>query len=70
MIAIVIKELLEQNALLTNSLEAAEQLRAQWETIKWHSPDKDNMEFLATITCFQKDEIDRLFTILLGKSGV
>lgn len=70
MAKVSMKDLIDLNTLLSNSLSACESLRGHWEAIKWHSPDKDNMEFLATITHFQKEEIDRLFTLLLGKSGV
>ena len=39
-----------------------ERLREALATIKWKSADKDNMEFVATITCFQHDEIRAALT--------
>lgn len=33
-------------------------LREALAGIRWHSVDRDNMEFTARISCFQKDEID------------
>jgi hypothetical protein len=68
MVIIDIQEILELNALMQNSLDVAEKLRWQWESIKWMSADNENMEFQAIITCFQKEQIDHLFTELLGKS--
>lgn len=68
MISIPVAELVNLNNLLEASLETADKLREQWDAIKW-STDKDNMAFSTVITAFQKEEIDRLFEILLGKSG-
>ena len=39
-----------------------ERLLEALATIKWKSADKDNMEFVATITCFQHDEIRAALT--------
>jgi len=33
------------------------------ENIKWKSIDKDNMEFSATITCYQMDKLRDFLTI-------
>lgn len=68
MVTIDIQEILELNASIQNSLDVAEKLRWQWESIRWQSAEKNNMEFQAIITCFQKEQIDRLFTELLGES--
>lgn len=62
------EELVEIKLAIDNSVDIATKLRWQWETIRWQSAEKDNMEFQAIITCFQKEQIDRLFTELLGES--
>jgi hypothetical protein len=64
------EDLLELNAILTQALQTAVTLRESWDAIKWQSSDLDNMEFQAKITCFQRDQIETLFALLLGKSGV
>ncbi len=62
------RDIHELNIILDNAFVAVTKLREQWETIKWHYYDKDNMEFAAKVTHFQKDEIDKLFVLLLGES--
>jgi hypothetical protein len=37
-------------------------MKGALEGIKWKSADRDNMEFSATITCFQMDKIRALLS--------
>jgi hypothetical protein len=43
--------------LLHRAADEIERLRAALRGVKWRSADKDNMEFAATITYSQMDEI-------------
>ena len=43
-------------------LAAVEGMRAMLSGIKWRSIDRDNMEFSATITCWQMDAIRAALT--------
>ena len=43
-------------------LATAERMRATLNNIKWRSIDRDNMEFSATITCWQMDAIRAALT--------
>lgn len=61
-------DLIKLDEFLTKSIRATECLRDRWERIKWESIDKDNMEFSATISCYQKEEIEAFFRILIGNS--
>ena len=40
--------------------EKLQQIKDLLDTFKWKSADKDNMEFFATITCWQMDEIRKV----------
>lgn len=48
-------------------LAAVERMRAMLNGIKWRSIDRDNMEFSATITCWQMDAIRAALTTGEGK---
>jgi len=55
-------ELREAAALIERLLAEREGLREALERIKWRSVCKDNMEFSATITCWQMDAIRAALT--------
>lgn len=42
-----------------DNAELKQLLGELWRGIQWKSCDKDNMEFKAVITCYQKDAIDK-----------
>lgn len=65
---ISMEEVKQIQNLLALILSDTKRLQAVWESIKWASPDKDNREFLAMITRFQKEEIDSILEFLVGKS--
>ena len=44
-------------ALIVKAVNAYEPMREALAGIKWKSADRDNMEFSATITCWQMDRI-------------
>lgn len=64
-----VEELIAINKMLDEAIINVEIVRESWKAVKWSPIDQDNMEFTATITAFQKEQIDQLFVELLGNSG-
>lgn len=62
------EELIAIHKMLDEAIINVEIIRESWKAVKWSPIDQDSMEYTATITAFQKDEIESLFVLLLGNS--
>lgn len=62
------EELQSIRRMLDDAVLVVEVVRANWYDIQWIPTDETNSAFSATITAFQREQINQLFEYLLGNS--
>ncbi len=62
------EELIAIHKMLDEAIINVEIVRDTWRSINWSPIDQNILVYTATITAFQKEQIDQLFVDLLGNS--